>query len=236
MAKIAAVAARGWPGRDGLGSVPAARGAEGRECRATGSAPLRELWYYALKRPAAPGKDARSAIVGEPILLAGAATAAPSRSAKHLPRRRASGGFDGAELRCPISTAGGAPTPGGALPSIRRCPPRPELDLRCSCRVIIRYAAGNVSITWGRSESGARYPGATRRAGEDGSQPLPVDGHAVPIDEGVFGLMDPGRDTFVVSRGGGAKRVAGGKGKGTRSLRPSALCHAAAGMTMCPYK
>ena len=170
------------------------------------SAPLRELWYYALPSDRLrPGKTLARLYLGEPILLGRGRDGRAFALRDICPHRGiplSEGGFDGAELQCPFH--GWRFDTSGACTSIPSMSAKTEFDCgRVRVKSYpVREVQGNVWIFFGDNPETAPdipvLPDVPEGRGPNLylSMVMPCQ-----IDEGVFGLMDPGHNTFVhVSR------------------------------------
>lgn len=170
------------------------------------SAPLRELWYYALPSDRLrPGKTLARLYLGEPILLGRGRDGRVFALRDICPHRGiplSEGGFDGAELQCPFH--GWRFDTSGTCISIPSMSAEAEFDCgRIRVKSYpVREVQGNVWIFFGDNPDTAPDIPVLPDV-PDGRGPNLYLSMVMPcqIDEGVFGLMDPGHNTFVhVSR------------------------------------
>lgn len=198
------------------------------------SAPLRELWYYALPSDRLrPGKTLARLYLGEPILLGRGRDGNAFALRDICPHRGiplSEGGFDGAELRCPYH--GWRFDTSGTCTAIPSMAPGAAFDCgRIRVKSYpVREVQGNVWIFFGDNPEGAPDIPVLPDV-PDGRGPNLYMSMVMPcqIDEGVFGLMDPGHNTFVhVSRWW---RKAGLMEEKEKAFGPSPF-----GFTMLPHR
>ncbi len=165
------------------------------------SAPLREVWYYAVPgRRLARGRTVAKTILGEPLLLgrdrAGAVFALRDICAhRGMPLSR--GRFDGAEIECCYH--------GWRFDTAGRCTAIPSLvDGQAFEPGRIRVASyparevqGNVWVFFGSDPAGAPDIPVLPELGERAPAIIETTRLDANIDHAVVGLMDPAHGPFV---------------------------------------
>jgi phenylpropionate dioxygenase-like ring-hydroxylating dioxygenase large terminal subunit len=167
----------------------------------SGSAPLREMWYFALPGDQlAPGKMRPKTLLGEPLLL-GRTRAGSVFALKDICPHRgiplSYGQFDGKEVECCYH--------GWRFGADGRCTAIPSLyegqDFDISKIRVAAYPArerqGNVWVFFGKDEAAAPPPPEIPGIGE--IRPRLFESLRIPaaIDHAVVGLMDPAHGPFV---------------------------------------
>ncbi|HUA54259.1 MAG TPA: aromatic ring-hydroxylating dioxygenase subunit alpha [Candidatus Sulfotelmatobacter sp.] len=165
------------------------------------SAPLREVWYYAVPGPRLRrGRILPKTILGEPLLLGrdrdGAAFAlrdiCPHRG---MPLTR--GAFDGQTIECCYH--------GWRFDTAGRCVAIPSLVADQAfepgrikvARYPVREIQGNVWVFFGSDPADAPEPPVLPEIGERGPAILETVRLDAAIDHAVVGLMDPAHGPFV---------------------------------------
>ena len=166
------------------------------------SAPLREMWYYAvpggrLKR----GKTLAKTLLGEPLLLGRAGDGTVFALRNICPHRGiplSFGRFDGNEIECCYH--GWRFAPSGACTGIPSLAAEQRFDLgTVSVEAYpAREESGNVWIFFGKDAAGAPPPPVLPRRFA-ARNPDIYDTVTLPcsIDHAVVGLMDPAHGPFV---------------------------------------
>jgi phenylpropionate dioxygenase-like ring-hydroxylating dioxygenase large terminal subunit len=167
----------------------------------SGSAPLRDMWYFALPGDQlAPGKMRPKTLLGEPLLFGRTRAGAVFALKDICPHRGiplSYGQFDGKEVECCYH--------GWRFGADGRCTAIPSLyegqDFDISKIRVAAYPArelqGNVWVFFGKDEEAAPPPPEIPEIGE--MRPRLFESLRVPaaIDHAVVGLMDPAHGPFV---------------------------------------
>ncbi|HVA14949.1 MAG TPA: aromatic ring-hydroxylating dioxygenase subunit alpha [Stellaceae bacterium] len=165
------------------------------------SAPLREMWYYAvpgerLKR----GKTLAKTLLGEPLLLGRAADGTVFALRNICPHRGiplSHGRFDGREIECcyhgwRFNTAGACT----AIPSLVA-----DQHFDLARIAVVAYPAlerqGNVWVFFGRDPANAPAPPVLPDIGDRAPDLYETVSLPCGIDHAVVGLMDPAHGPFV---------------------------------------
>ncbi|HEY1506892.1 MAG TPA: aromatic ring-hydroxylating dioxygenase subunit alpha [Stellaceae bacterium] len=166
------------------------------------SAPLREMWYYAvpgerLRR----GKTLARTLLGEPLLLGRTQEGAVFALRNICPHRGiplSYGRFDGSEIECCYH--GWRFAPSGACTAIPSLAADQRFDLATASAQAYpaREESGNVWVFFGKDAAGAPPPPSLPR-GFDAHNPDIYETVTLPcsIDHAVVGLMDPAHGPFV---------------------------------------
>jgi len=198
------------------------------------SAPLREIWYYAMpSRRLKPGATAARIFLGEPILFGRTRDGRAFALRDLCPHRGIPlhhGRFDGGEVECRFH--GWRFDPGGRCTLIPSLAGGDGLDLsRIRVKAYpLRETQGNIWIFFGGDPDSAAAPPQLPEIGEDRRPDLTMS-MRVPcsIDAAVFGQMDPSHNPFVHVSWWWRR-------KGSIAEKEKAFAPAPYGFTMLPHR